>query len=54
LADLRKRSASVAVRWQEVFVVAQGRCWVEWEGRVRRVERRVNAERRRIEREEEG
>jgi hypothetical protein len=54
LAELRKRTAAVAVRWQEVFVVAQGRCWVEWEGRVRGVEREVNMERRRVQREEEG
>lgn len=41
VSDLRAQSAQVVVRWQEVFVVGQGRCWVDWETRVRKVEREV-------------
>jgi hypothetical protein len=41
VADLRTRTARAAVRWQEVFVVGQGRCWVEWEERVRGLERGI-------------
>jgi len=39
VAELRRRSARTVVRWHEVEVLAAGRCWVEWEARVRRVER---------------
>jgi hypothetical protein len=50
VADLRKRSAGVVVRWHEIDVKGQMRCWVEWEGRVRKVEREVRrAEKRRVE-----
>jgi hypothetical protein len=51
VSDLRTRSAQVVVRWQEVFVVGQGRCWVDWESRVRKVERDVGRrqERERLE-----
>jgi hypothetical protein len=40
-AELRRRSARAVVRWHEGWVLGAGRCWVEWEGRVRRVEREV-------------
>lgn len=46
LSKLRLRSARVLKRWYEVGVLAGGECWVEWEGRVMGVERRV----RRVER----
>lgn len=35
-------------------MVGQGRCWVEWEGRVRKVERDVRREEVLRERDEEG
>jgi hypothetical protein len=54
VAELRKRSARAVVRWHEVVVVGQGRCWVEWEGRVRGVERGVRRLERKREREMEG
>jgi hypothetical protein len=55
IAELRKRAAAAVVAWQEVVVVGQGRCWVEWEGRVRGVERAVGrrVRRERVERGEE-
>jgi hypothetical protein len=40
-AELRRRSARAVVRWHEGWVLGAGRCWVEWEGRVRAVEREV-------------
>lgn len=46
LSELRLRSARVLKRWYEVGVLAGGECWVEWEGRVMGVEKRV----RRVER----
>lgn len=46
LSELRLRSATVLKRWYEVGVLAGGECWVEWEGRVMGVEKRV----RRVER----
>ncbi|KAF2673899.1 hypothetical protein BT63DRAFT_422002 [Microthyrium microscopicum] len=48
ISELRRRSAVAVTRWHDVDVLAQMRCWVEWEGRVRRVEREIGrAERRR-------
>jgi hypothetical protein len=41
ISELRQRSAALVVRWHEVFVLAQGRCWVEWETRLRRAERDI-------------
>lgn len=41
LSELRLRSARVLKRWYEVGVLAGGECWVEWEGRVMGVEKRV-------------
>lgn len=44
LADLRLRSAAVIKRWYELGVLAAGECWVEWEGRVTKVEKKVRRE----------
>lgn len=41
LSELRLRSARVLKRWYELGVLAGGECWVEWEGRVMGVEKRV-------------
>ena len=41
IAELRKRSAVLVGRWYEGQVVGVGRCWADWEGRVREVERGV-------------
>lgn len=41
VSELRARSARLLERWLEVGVVGQGEVWVEWEDRVRAVERRV-------------
>ena len=50
IAELRTRSARVVGRWYEGGVVGVGRCWVDWEGRVRGCERGV----RRVELAREG
>lgn len=49
---LRARSAKVLEWWYVVGVVGRGECWVDWEGRVKEVEKGV----RRLEgrREREG
>lgn len=54
---LRARSAKVLEWWYVVGVVGRGECWVDWEGRVREVEkgvRRLEGRREREGREEVG
>lgn len=41
ISELRKRSGAVVLKWHEVFVLGQGRCWVEWDERLRYAEREV-------------
>jgi hypothetical protein len=41
ISELRKRSAAAVLKWHEVFILAQGRCWVEWDARLRYAEREV-------------
>jgi hypothetical protein len=52
ISELRKQSAALVLRWHELFILAQGRCWVEWESRLRHAERelrRVEVQRERDE-----
>ncbi|EKG15012.1 nuclear distribution protein RO10, putative [Macrophomina phaseolina MS6] len=51
ISDLRKRSGKAVLRWHEVMVLGQGRCWAEWDSRVRKAERDVRREEVKIERE---
>ncbi|KAF2139034.1 uncharacterized protein K452DRAFT_233305 [Aplosporella prunicola CBS 121167] len=44
ISDLRKRSGQAVLRWHEVMVLGQGRCWAEWDTRVRQAERDVRRE----------
>lgn len=44
LSELRKRSGLLLYRWHEILVLSQGRCWVEWDKRMRQVERSVRRE----------
>jgi hypothetical protein len=41
IARLRVKSAQLVSRWYEVQMLAAGRVWVEWEGRVKKCEREV-------------
>ncbi|KAL1630387.1 hypothetical protein SLS56_004914 [Neofusicoccum ribis] len=54
ISDLRKRSGKAVLRWHEVMVLGQGRCWAEWDSRVRKAEREVRREEVKIERESGG
>ncbi|OMP83989.1 hypothetical protein BK809_0001373 [Diplodia seriata] len=54
ISDLRKRSGKAVLRWHEVMVLGQGRCWAEWDSRVRESEREVRREEVKIERESGG
>ncbi|KAF2454159.1 hypothetical protein BDY21DRAFT_374372 [Lineolata rhizophorae] len=53
ISDLRKRSALAVMRWHEVMVLGQGRCWAEWDGRLKAAEREVRREEVRREKEKE-
>lgn len=52
ISELRKRSALAVMRWHEVFVLGQGRCWVEWDSNLTEVEKAVRREEARRAREE--
>ena len=39
--ELRRQSAAVLKRWYDVGILGQGECWVEWEERLREVEKKV-------------
>jgi hypothetical protein len=41
MSELRKRSGAAVLKWHEVFVLGQGRCWVEWDERLRCAEREI-------------
>lgn len=44
ISELRKRSALAVMRWHEVFVLGQGRCWAEWDSKLTEVEKVVRRE----------
>ncbi|KAF2085468.1 hypothetical protein K490DRAFT_14397, partial [Saccharata proteae CBS 121410] len=44
ISELRQRSARAMLRWNEVMVLGQGRCWAEWEDRVKKCERGIRRE----------
>lgn len=54
ISELRKRSGTAVLRWHEIMVLGQGRCWAEWDSRVREAEREVRREEVKIERESGG
>ena len=54
ISELRKRSGKAVLRWHEIMVLGQGRCWAEWDSRVREAEREVRREEVKIERESGG
>jgi hypothetical protein len=41
IAELRKKSALFVSRWYEIQVLGLGRCWAEWEGKLKDAERAV-------------
>jgi hypothetical protein len=49
ISELRKRSGVAVLRWHEVFILGQGRCWADWDTRLREAERKVRREERRME-----
>jgi hypothetical protein len=49
ISELRKRSAMAVLRWHEVFILGQGKCWADWDTRLREAERNVRREERRLE-----
>lgn len=53
ISELRKRSGALILRWHEIFVLGQGRCWAEWDTRMTRAERSVRREEVRIAKENE-
>ncbi|KAF1988868.1 hypothetical protein K402DRAFT_328186 [Aulographum hederae CBS 113979] len=53
ISELRKKSAALLLRWHEVTVLGQGRCWAEWDSRLKQVERTVRREEVKLEREGE-
>jgi hypothetical protein len=54
ISELRKRTALLIMRWHEILILSQGRCWVEWDDRLRKSERAIRREEVRREREEQG
>jgi hypothetical protein len=44
ISELRKRSGIMVMRWHEVFILGQGRCWTEWDSKLRDTEREVRRE----------
>ncbi|KAF2758336.1 nuclear distribution protein RO10 [Pseudovirgaria hyperparasitica] len=41
ISELQKRSGILVYRWNETLVLSQGRCWVEYDKRLRQAERSV-------------
>ncbi|EON64546.1 hypothetical protein W97_03779 [Coniosporium apollinis CBS 100218] len=41
IAFLSKKSAQLVLKWQKIFIIGQGRCWVEWDNRLRKAAREV-------------
>lgn len=44
ISDLRKRSGEMLLQWHELFILGQGRCWADWDTRLRKAERSVRRE----------
>ena len=44
ISELRKQSGIMVMRWHDVFVLGQGRCWAEWDTKLRDAEREVRRE----------
>jgi len=44
ISDLRRRSSALILRWHQVFILGQGRCWANWDTRLRNAERAVRRE----------
>ncbi|KAJ9645842.1 hypothetical protein H2199_002885 [Coniosporium tulheliwenetii] len=41
IAYLSKKSAQLVLKWHKIFIIGQGRCWVEWDNRLRKAARDV-------------
>lgn len=41
ISELRRRSGMLVSRWKHIFLLGQGRCWVEWHERLTKAERSV-------------
>ncbi|OCL10725.1 hypothetical protein AOQ84DRAFT_374647 [Glonium stellatum] len=54
ISELRKRNGALILRWHEVFILGQGRCWAEWDTRVRKAEQLVRRREIRISKENEA
>lgn len=52
ILQLRKRSAAVLKSWYEVGILGQGECLVDWEERLRDVEKKVRQRERARERDD--
>ena len=52
ISELRKKSAAVVLQWHQLFILGQGRCWAEWDLRLRKAERSVRREEVRASRED--
>ena len=44
ISDLRRRSSALILSWHQVFILGQGRCWADWDTRLRNAERTVRRE----------
>ncbi|OCK85233.1 hypothetical protein K432DRAFT_413431 [Lepidopterella palustris CBS 459.81] len=44
ISALRKRTGALVIRWNEIYILGQGKCWAEWDGRLRTAERAVRRE----------
>lgn len=44
ISELRKRNGLLLLKWHELFVLGQGRCWAEWDGKLKKAERKVRRE----------
>lgn len=44
IAELRKRSGMLLLKWHELFVLSPGRCWAEWDSRLQDAETKVRRE----------
>lgn len=54
ISSLRKNTGNLVLRWHDVNILAQGRCWAEWDERLRIAERSLRREEVRRQREEAG
>ncbi|KAF2843227.1 hypothetical protein M501DRAFT_994087 [Patellaria atrata CBS 101060] len=44
ISDLRTRTALSVLRWHEIMILGQGRCWAEFDAKMKQAERTVRRE----------